>query len=61
MKVIVTEKISDKGLELLKNAPGLEVDVEMDLPREELLKVIPAYDAIVVRSVTKIKDRKSVV
>lgn len=56
MKVIVTEKISDKGLELLKNAPGLEVDVEMDLPREELLKVIPAYDAIVVRSVTKINE-----
>lgn len=56
MKVIVTERISDKGVELLKNAEGLEVDVCFDIPREELLEVIPKYDAIVVRSVTKINE-----
>lgn len=56
MKVIVTERISDKGVELLKNAKGLEVDVCFDIPRAELLEVIPKYDAIVVRSVTKINE-----
>ena len=55
-KVVVVERISDKGVEILKNAPGLEVDVKFDIPREELLKIIPEYDAIVVRSVTKVNE-----
>lgn len=55
-KVIVVERISDKGVELLKNAKGLQVDVKFDIPREELLKIIPEYDAIIVRSVTKINE-----
>ena len=55
-KVIVVERISDKGVEILKNAKGLEVDVAFDIPREELLKVISKYDAIVVRSVTKVNE-----
>ncbi len=56
MKIIVTEKISDKGIEVLKNAKDFQVDVCTDITREELLKVIPEYDAIVVRSVTKINE-----
>ena len=55
-KIIVTEKISDKGVALLKAQKDLQVDVEMNLSREELLKRIPEYDAIVVRSVTKINE-----
>ena len=37
-KIIVTEKISDKGVALLKAQKDLQVDVEMNLSREELLK-----------------------
>jgi D-3-phosphoglycerate dehydrogenase len=55
-KVLVTEKISDKGVALLKAQKDLKVDVKMDLTREELLKIIPAYECIVVRSVTKINE-----
>ena len=55
-KIIVTEKISDKGVALLKAQKDFQVDVEMDLSREELLKRIPEYDAIIVRSVTKINE-----
>lgn len=55
-KIIVTEKISDKGLALLKAQKDFQVDVKRDLPREELLKIIPEYDAIIVRSVTKINE-----
>ncbi len=55
-KVLVTEKISDKGIALLKQQKDLQVDVKMDLSREELLKTIPAYDCIVIRSVTKINE-----
>ena len=52
----MTEKISDKGVALLKAQKDLQVDVEMNLSREELLKRIPEYDAIIVRSVTKINE-----
>lgn len=55
-KIIVTESISEKGIALLRDQKDLQVDVKMDLSREELLKIIPAYDAIIVRSVTKINE-----
>ena len=54
MKIIVTEKISDKGVALLQAVPDFDVDVRFDIEREELLKIIPEYDAIVVRSVTTV-------
>lgn len=56
MKIIVTERIAEKGIEHLQNAEGLEVDVRFGISREELLEVIPAYDAIVIRSATKINE-----
>ena len=55
-KIIVTESISDKGVALLQAQKDFQVDVKMNLSREELLKQIPEYDAIVVRSVTKINE-----
>ncbi len=55
-KILVTEKISDKGIEKLRQQKDFQVDAKMNLPREELLKIIPEYDAIVVRSVTKINE-----
>ncbi|MBN2538094.1 3-phosphoglycerate dehydrogenase [candidate division WOR-3 bacterium] len=53
MKVIITDPIAPAGVEILK-AAGLEVDERPGLPPEELLAAIPAYDAIIVRSATKV-------
>ncbi len=53
MKVVVAEKISDKGIEKLKEA-GFEVDLAIGLPREELLKKLSDADALIVRSGTKV-------
>ena len=55
-KVIVVERISDKGVEMLKAQPDLEVTVKFDIPREELLKIVGDYNAIIVRSVTKVNE-----
>ncbi|RCX13804.1 D-3-phosphoglycerate dehydrogenase [Anaerobacterium chartisolvens] len=55
MKVIVTERIADEGIEYLVQK-GFEVDTKYGLSREELLDVIPEYDAIIVRSVTKVDE-----
>ena len=56
MKIIVTEKIADKGIELLQNEPGIEVVVYRDISREDLLATIDQYDAMIVRSVTKVDE-----
>ena len=54
MKVIVSDKIADKGVSLLKKA-GYEVKEAWDLPKEDLPGIIGDYDAIVIRSATKVK------
>jgi D-3-phosphoglycerate dehydrogenase len=55
MKVLVAEKIAQEGIDILKDA-GLTVDVQLNLTREKLLEIINDYDAIIVRSVTKINE-----
>ena len=54
MKVIVTDKIAAKGVELLK-AEGYEVKEGWDIPKDDLPGIIGEYDAIVIRSATKVK------
>ncbi|MDQ7824485.1 MAG: hydroxyacid dehydrogenase [Candidatus Eremiobacteraeota bacterium] len=54
MKVLVTDGLDKQALEMMKGA-GLEVVEKKGLKPEELLEVIPEYDAIVVRSATKVK------
>ncbi|MFP4528017.1 MAG: D-2-hydroxyacid dehydrogenase [Candidatus Kapaibacterium sp.] len=52
MKVLVADGIHPKGAQMLKDA-GLEV-VEQKLSPEELMEQIKNYDAIIVRSATKV-------
>ena len=52
MKVLISEKLSGAGVERLRE--HLDVDVRTDLSPEELLEAIGEYDALVVRSATKV-------
>lgn len=54
MKVLVCDPIADQGVETMRQA-GIEVDAETSLPSEELERIIGGYDAIVVRSATKVR------
>ncbi|MBI3610029.1 MAG: phosphoglycerate dehydrogenase [Nitrospirae bacterium] len=56
MKVLVSDALSEKGIEIMKKL-GLEVDVKTRLSPEELLKVISDYDGLVVRSATKVTEK----
>ncbi|KAF4150827.1 hypothetical protein CNMCM6069_005743 [Aspergillus lentulus] len=51
-KVLVPEKLSPDGLALLR--ASLEVDERKGLDADELLQIIPEYEALVVRSETKV-------
>ena len=55
-KILITEEIVPAGIEILKEK-GYEVDCKFDLSREELLDIIEDYDALIVRSATKV-DRE---
>lgn len=54
MKILVADPISDKGIELLKSNPAFQVDKKVGLKEAELCAIIGDYDALIVRSQTKV-------
>jgi D-3-phosphoglycerate dehydrogenase / 2-oxoglutarate reductase len=53
-RVLVSDPISEKGVEALRSSPEISVDVNTGLPPEELLKIIGDYHGLVIRSETKV-------
>lgn len=51
-RILVTEKIADEGIAVLGRVA--QVDVRLDLDKAGLLNIIADYDALVVRSATKV-------
>jgi D-3-phosphoglycerate dehydrogenase len=54
MKILVSDNLSKLGVEILQKESGIEVDVNTGLAKEELIKIIPQYDGLIVRSATKV-------
>lgn len=54
MKVLVSDKLAEKGIDIFKGTSGIEVVVDTGLTPERLAEVIGEYDALVVRSKTKV-------
>lgn len=52
--ILVTEALSDEGLALLTSRPELQINCKLDLSKENLLQEIGNYDALLVRSQTKV-------
>jgi D-3-phosphoglycerate dehydrogenase len=53
-KVLVSDTIAPEGIEIFKEAPGIEVDVKTNLTPDELRGVIGKYDGLAIRSATKV-------
>ena len=53
-KVLVADPVSQRGVEELSANGSLEVVVNTGLPEAELIKIIPEFSALVVRSQTKV-------
>jgi D-3-phosphoglycerate dehydrogenase / 2-oxoglutarate reductase len=51
-KVLVTEKLSPDGVAMLRSV--LDVHEKKGLSPDELIQIIPEYDALLVRSETKV-------
>jgi D-3-phosphoglycerate dehydrogenase/(S)-sulfolactate dehydrogenase len=54
MKVLVADDLSAEGVEILKKGRGLSVDVKVGLKPAELKAIIGEYEALAVRSATKV-------
>jgi D-3-phosphoglycerate dehydrogenase len=54
MKILVTEPLSDRGIQVLAQTPGFEVDVNTSLTQEELRGVIRSYEGLIIRSGTRV-------
>ena len=53
MKVLISDSISEDGIQILKNS-GLEVVYKPGLSYEELLEIVSEFDALIIRSATKV-------
>ncbi len=54
MKILVNDNISDKGIKILEDQ-GYEL-TQHHYEKEELMDVLPEYDAIIIRSATKVRE-----
>ena len=55
MKVLICDKTEKDAIEMMR-AAGLTVDTNFEITPEELPDVLPAYDGMVVRSRTKVRQ-----
>jgi D-3-phosphoglycerate dehydrogenase len=54
VRVLVSDSISEKGIDLLRATPGIEVTVKTGMKAPELAETIGDFDALIVRSATKV-------
>lgn len=54
MRILVSEKVAEAGIKLLREE--YEVDTYCTLTQEELVKIIPKYDALIVRGDTRVSS-----
>ncbi|OGO20137.1 MAG: phosphoglycerate dehydrogenase [Chloroflexi bacterium RBG_16_50_11] len=51
-KVLISDSISEEGIEILRK--DAQVDIKTDLKPEQIISIIGGYDALIVRSQTKV-------
>ena len=56
MKVLVSDVLGEVGIKMFQEESGLEVDVKTGLAPDELKRIIGEYDALVIRSATKVTE-----
>jgi D-3-phosphoglycerate dehydrogenase len=56
MKVLVSDNLGEIGIKMFQEEDGIDVDVKTGLSPDELTSIIGNYDALVIRSATKVTD-----
>lgn len=53
-RILISDKLAEEGIDILKKEKEFEVDVKTSLQPQQLKEIIGDYDAIVIRSATKL-------
>jgi D-3-phosphoglycerate dehydrogenase len=56
MKVLISDNLGEAGIEMLRAEETIGVDIKTGLAPQELKEVIGAYDALIIRSATKVTE-----
>ncbi|MCX5862936.1 MAG: phosphoglycerate dehydrogenase [Desulfomonile sp.] len=56
MKVLVSDNLSELGVQIFRDAEGIDVDVKVGLTPDQLKEVIPDYHGLAVRGATKVTE-----
>ena len=56
MKILVSDNLGEIGIQMFQQEPGMAVDVRTGLPPDELKGIIGGYDALVIRSATRVTE-----
>jgi D-3-phosphoglycerate dehydrogenase len=54
LKILISDKLAQEGIDLLKSMADVEPVVRVGLSEDELVKVIGEYDGLIIRSGTKV-------
>jgi len=54
IKVLITDKLAQEGIDLLNSTDGVEVVVKTDIGEDELAQIIGEHDGLIIRSGTKV-------
>jgi len=56
-RILVSDSLSAEGIDIFRGTPDIEVDVRTKVTPEELKAIIGGYDALVIRSATKVTQK----
>jgi D-3-phosphoglycerate dehydrogenase len=56
-RVLISDKLAPEGLAVLKSSPNLQIDDRPGIEPDELVRIIGDYDALIIRSGTKVTGR----
>lgn len=54
LKVLVSDPLGEAGVQLFRDTAGIDVDIKTGLSPQELKDTITDYDALVIRSTTRV-------
>ena len=57
VRVLVSDKLAEAGLRVLREAPGVELEFRPGMSEDELCSVIGEYDGLIIRSATQVTPR----
>jgi D-3-phosphoglycerate dehydrogenase len=57
VRVLVSDKLAEAGLQVLREAPGVELEFRPGMSEDELCSIIGDYDGLIIRSATQVTPR----